>query len=163
MVLILRNAFKTVFANKNYYYILIISAIIFQFINMAIPITFTPGHSISFFFEITEWHQWLVMITFSILMGIIVSLQVYVWKNLKGENLKKKLGTGAPAIFSFLVSAATCLACSVSLLTLILPVAGMIFIVQYLWYVITIGIILALLSIYMTSYIIIHHCERCVY
>ncbi len=151
----------SVFSNKKYFYLTAFLLIFFIVLYMAIPILLTPSHSLSFFFEITEWWMWLSIFGFSFLLSVLLSLQFYIWKNLKKVK-GVGLSTGLSTVFAFLISLASCVACSVTILTLILPLTGLLFFNEYLYWFLLLGFFVCLFAIHFSINVINKRCEICV-
>ena len=157
------NAINEVFKSKNYWIIFIISSVIMFLFYVYIPIYITPGNDLKFFMQITPWWGLLILILLSLLMGLLVCMQVYIYKHLKKVPLKEG-GSGIVAwlssVISGLFSSATCASC-VSVLFAFLGTGGILFLLKYRWHISGIGLILVLFSINLSIKRINNHCESC--
>ena len=101
------------------------------------------------------------MITLSSLIGLMVSMQVYVYKIKKSA---KGVGRGAVGGFSSIMAGlfgtASCSSCVAALFGF-LGVGTVFFLIQYQWYIVGISLFLMLISIYFTSLSIEKNCEAC--
>ncbi len=160
----LKEAVRATFSRKSSLIAFFIGAILFGSLNVYIPIFVTPGNSFGFFLEITPWWGFLIVISLSLLMGLLVAMQVYAWKMAR-ELRKREVGSGAVAgVSSFVAgmfSSATCASCVSALFSFLLPPAGIFALLKYRWWITAGGIGLVLLSLMMTSRRIANDCASC--
>lgn len=134
--------------------------IFFTALYVFVPIYTTPSHSLSFFIEITSYWRWLLIFAFSAALSLLVSLQIYLWTNVKQFERKSKASIFS-ALGAFATSLFSCIACGATLFALILPVGFSYYLNTHMEYVLIIGALMALYGIYTSSKAISGHCERC--
>ncbi len=155
----LRSVFGTVYGRYSFLTLFLFLAIFFLYVS--IPVVLTPGHSLSLFVEITPWRVWLIFFVFSLVLAVLLTFQYYIWRYLK-TNVSSKFGLGLSGIMAFLVSLATCVACSVTIISLILPVTGLIFFNTYLYWFMALGFLVSLVALYYSARVINKECDLCV-
>ena len=128
--------------NKNYLFITILSTIIM----LAVYPFLQSFGQIYLWFAVIDFWNLVVYIVFSILFGLMISLQVYTKREVKNCNMKNSAGTGIiGTIATFFI--AQCPSCAV-LLSAFLPLGAVAFIVTYNIYLMIASIGLMLLSIH---------------
>jgi hypothetical protein len=159
-----KEAILEVFSKKNSFFYFSLGTIFFAALYVYIPIRFTPGNTLAYFLEDTPWWGLLIIIVLSMLMGLLLAMQIYVWKSKRTVKMRE-VGTGFSAVFSGvlsgLFSTATCAACFSALLSFFLPSAGVLALFDYQLYIVGGGMVLVLLSIVLTSSRITGNCKSC--
>lgn len=157
------DVLKELFKKRGYYIIFCISSLIMLILYVFIPIYITPGNDLAFFIKITPWWGFLILICLSFLMGLLITMQFYILKNLKKISFKES-GSGFMAWFSSIISglfsSATCATC-ISFLFAFLGTGGILFLLKYRWYISGFGFVLVLISIHLSIKRIQNHCESC--
>ncbi len=152
-----------VFRKIEYYIIFGLSSLIMLFLYVFIPIYTTPGNDLAFFIKITPLWGLLILFSLSILMGLLITMQFYIFKNLKKLYVKES-GSGVIAWFSSIISglfsSATCATC-ISFLFAFLGTGGILFLLKYRWYISGLGFVLVLISIHLSIKRIKNHCDSC--
>lgn len=157
------ESIKEVFKKKSYFIIFGVFSLILLFLYVFVPIYITPGNDLYFFIQITPWWGFLILICLSLLMGLLISMQIYIYRNLKKISIKES-GSGILAWVSSFISglftSATCASC-VSVLFAFLGVSGIFFLLKYRWYISALGFVLVLISIDFSAKRIKNHCDSC--
>lgn len=142
----------SILKNKNYLFIAIISAISMALIYPYLQVVSNGGfYNYFFWFEVIlnqSILNFILYLVFSVLFGLVVSINIYNWKN-KTCSIKGSTGSlGFGSILAIFTS--QCSAC-VSLATLFLPLSAISLLVKYntLFNLISIGILL--FSIYIVG------------
>lgn len=142
----------SILRNKNYALIAIISAIAMALIYPYLQVALNGGfYNYFFWFEIVldqSILNFILYLIFSILFGMVVSLNIYNWKNrtcnIKGSSGSASLGS-ILAIFT-----SQCSAC-ISLATLFLPISAVSLLAKYNTMLNLISIGILLLAIYLVG------------
>lgn len=159
-----RQAAQRVFQEKIYFFPFILGALFFGSLYTFVPVFVTPGNTFSFFIEITPWWDFALLVALALMMGLLVAMQVYVFRN-RQRIRKREVGTGVIASFSSFVSgifsSATCASCVSALFSFLLPSSGIFFLLNYRWEIAGIGFLLVLLSLTLVSRRIVKGCAQC--
>ena len=75
------DASNEVLKNYKYRIILMLATLLMFLLYVFIPIYLTPGNDLKFFIEITPWWGFVLLLILSILMGLLISMQFYVFRN----------------------------------------------------------------------------------
>ena len=157
------DVLKEVFKKRIYFLIFFLASLFMLFLYVFIPIFVTPGNDLAFFIKITPWWGFLILFSLALLMGLLITMQVYIYRNLK-KILVKESGSGIIAWFSSMISgifgSATCASC-VSVFFAFLGASGILFLLKYRWYISGFGFVLVLISIHLSVKKIQNHCESC--
>ena len=157
------DASNEVLKNYKYRIILMLATLLMFLLYVFIPIYLTPGNDLKFFIEITPWWGFVLLLILSILMGLLISMQFYVFRN--SRNLCVKESTSGfiawiSSLISGLFTSATCASC-LSVLFAFLGSSGIMFLLKYRWYFTVLGFILVLVSLHLTAMRINDYCKTC--
>lgn len=151
------ESLKLVLSNRKYLSIWLISSLFFLGIYVFIPIYLTPGNDLDFFLKITPYWQILLLAVLAMLMGLVISMQLYIRNVLSSRiGTAKIAATGAITSFSSIISGvfstATCSACVAAVLGFIGLGSTLAFLLlQYQWQVAALGFIIALAAVYSSA------------
>ncbi|MBI4399520.1 hypothetical protein HY570_02115 [Candidatus Micrarchaeota archaeon] len=159
---VIYESFKLVFEKKKYYLLAGVASIITLLVYVGLPIYSIPGNNLEIFLATSNAYGLIFMFLLSILIGILISMQVYAFKrNLGGKT--KEITTGFTAFFSSIIGAiftgATCALCVGSLFSF-LGAAGIIFLLEHRIEISILSFFLILSSLYLTSRRI-YNCDSC--
>lgn len=135
-----------------------------MFLYTSIPIFITPGNSLSLFLQITPWWALILIGALALCMGLLISMQIYLWKNVQNlafHEVSTGLGAGLSSFISGLFSSATCVTCISTLFSFFLPPAGVLLLFDYRWWITGIGLLSVLLSLFLTSRRMMDKCQSC--
>jgi len=143
---------KKVLQNRGYLRIFIIASASFLALFILLPTLLTPGNSLIFqWSEVFTFWNYVLMISLSSLIGLMISMQVYSYRIKKSM---KSTGKGVVGGFSGFIAGifgtAACSSCVAAIFGF-LGLGTVVFLIQYQWYIVTLSLILVLLSIYLTS------------
>ena len=160
----LLQALKKVFGEKISWLYLLFGTVFFAFIYIYTPIWLTPSNTLLFFISITPLWTLFLIFLLSLLMGLLLAMQIFVWKTQHSLKMRE-VGTGTIAGMSGLIpglfSTATCATCVSALFSFLLPPAGIFFLIEYRWLIITISFVLVFFSIFLLSKRITQPCRTC--
>lgn len=152
---------KKVFHSRESFKIFIITSFLFLALFILLPIFLTPGNSLIFQLGVFTFWNYVLMISLSGLIGLMISMQVYTYKIKKSA---KGSGKGVVGGFSGFVAGifgtAACSSCVAAIFGF-LGLGTVLFLVEYQWYIVGISLALVLVSIYLTSLGIEKNCEVC--
>ncbi|HSB47516.1 MAG TPA: hypothetical protein VLD37_05865 [Candidatus Bilamarchaeum sp.] len=157
-----RLAAGKVFSHRGYVALAAAFSLLSLLVYVSIPVFTIPGNSYGFFLASTSLPDLAVIAALSALMGIVLSMQAYCWKNrIKAVS---NAGVGIAGFLSGAVSAifasATCTSC-VSALFSFLGFGGVLFLLEHKAEVTALTGGLVLVSLYFTSRRIAGNCESC--
>lgn len=155
------NSIKNVLKRKNYFLMFLVTSIIFLALFILIPVFIIPGNSLKFQLGIFMPLNYFVMILFSSLAGLMISMRTYNYK------MKKSLiGVGGGVFGGFfgfvagIFGTVTCPACVAAIFGF-LGTGATLFLIEKQWYIMSIAAVFLLVSIYLTSLSIEKKCEKC--
>ena len=155
-------ALKSVFAAKEYAALAGFFFLFSLFLYVSIPVFMVPGNTYEFFLKSTPILELLAIVALAALMGVVLSMQVYCWKNSVGAV--RSAGIGFAGFVSGAISAvfttATCASC-VSAIFSFLGFGGVLFLLEHKAEVSGITTGLVFLSLYFTSGRIAGKCREC--
>lgn len=127
------KALKEVFKQKINILILVVVSLIFFAAFVLIPVFSIPGNDIAFQLSLYAPLEFLTMAFLALLIGLILSLQVYALRKNKHcstpKTLAKSTTTGVTGIFAGVLGTAACAACLIPLFTAIGLGTGSVFFV----------------------------------
>ncbi|MEK6812792.1 MAG: hypothetical protein AABX86_01615 [Nanoarchaeota archaeon] len=154
-------AVQKVWKKAKYRYITIIAALVFLFLYVLLPLITVPGNDLAFFFETTTVGQWIILMVLSIVTGMLISMQFYLFE------AKRKVAEGTPTIIagvvsfsSGLFSSAACASC-VATVFAFLSTSGVLFLLTYRWYLVAASFLLLGTALVFVSRRIMQHCTSC--
>jgi len=152
---------KNVLDSKGNFRIFLISTTLFLAVFIFLPVILIPGNSLIFQLGIFTFWNYVLMILLAGLIGLMISMQVYIYK------IKKSVrGSGKGVIGGFsgfvagIFGTAACSSCVAAIFGF-LGLGTVFFLIKYQWYVVGISLALVLLSIFMSSLSIEKNCEVC--
>jgi hypothetical protein len=155
-------ALRVVFAERGY---AALAGILFLFsllLYVSIPVFTVPGNSYAFFIASTPALELALIAGISALMGVVLSMQAYCWKN--SIRAASSAGIGFAGFVSGAVSAifasATCASC-VSAVFSFIGFGGVLFLMEHKAEVTAFTGGLVFVSLYFTSKRIAGRCESC--
>jgi len=159
---IIVKALKKVFSEKKY----ILLSLFFAAFMFSILILLPVGrfNYKAFYYQVTglDGASLFIMVLFSIILGILISMQVYLIKKTH-ESKKKLFGKGIiSGFFSFfagIFGSAVCVAC-LSILLGFLGIGAITFLITYRTHLFVLSALIALFSLYSASRGVIAH-EEC--
>lgn len=148
---------KLVLSNRKYLSIWLISTLFFLGVYVFLPVYLTPGNDLDFFLKITPYWQILLLAALAMLMGLVISMQLYI-KNALGSGIGavKIAASGAitslSSIISGVFSTATCSSCVAAVLGFLgLGSSFAFLLLQYQWQVAALGFIIAIASVHFSA------------
>ena len=149
-----KEAIEKALSNKKYFLYFLFFSILMVFIYVFIPIFAVPGNSLQFFLAITPWWGFLIFFVLGLSVGLLITMQIYLFKSLKNKPIKET-ATGITATFSSVISgvftSATCASCVSTLFSFILTPTAIITTLNYRWQISSLGFLLVLTSLFLTS------------
>lgn len=160
-VKIIHKSIIKVLRKKNNFKIFTGSTLLFLSLFILLPVFLVPGNSLLFQLSIFTFWNYVLMILLSILIGIMISMQVYNYKTKKSIKISGKGVVGSFAGFiAGMFGTAACSSCIAAIFGF-LGIGTVFLLLEYQPYIVTISIALVLLSIYMTSVEINKNCSAC--
>jgi len=163
-ILTIKEAIKKVLDSKNYVFLFLFFSILMTFIYIFIPVFVVPGNDLKFFLQITPWWGFLIFILLGISVGLLIIMQVYIYKNLRRISIRGTTGgaiAGFSSVISGIFSSATCASCVSALFSFLLPTTFILKTLSYRWYISSGGFLLVLFSLFLTSKRIENECKSC--
>ncbi len=157
----LESAFRTVFAGKKYKAIAAVSAVAVGLMAWLLPIYLIPGNTIGFWLAAAPWWSYLLLLVFSISVGILISFQAYIFSNRPSSSEK---GAGGIFVFSgFISTAYSSVACAgcISIFAGFLGSGASLFLLNYRFEIIAFAFFLNMYSIYFASRTVNRKCTSC--
>lgn len=163
-ILTIKDAIRKVLDSKNYILVFLFFSIVMIFIYIFIPVFVVPGNDLKFFLQITPLWGFLIFILLAISVGLLFTMQIYVFKNLRKISIGGTTGgavTGFSSIISGIFSSATCASCVSALFSFLLPTTFILKTLNYRWYISSGGFLLVLISLFLASKRINNECKSC--
>jgi len=129
-----------------------------------VPVFVVPGNDLKFFLQITPWWGFFIFILLGISVGLLITMQIYIFKNLRKISIRGTTGgiiAGFSSVISGIFSSATCAFCVSALFSFLLPTAFILKTLNYRWYISSGGFLLVLFSLFLTSKRIENDCKSC--
>ena len=158
-----KTATKTILYEKNYLILFVLSSIIMTLIYLFLPVYLTPGNDIEFQLSITP--LWALVFTgiLAIAMGLLISMQVFVFKRLRMIQ-RKEASTGIiggmSSIVAGIFASASCGAC-LSAAFAFIGAPGIIFLTEHRFEITLISFGVVLIALYLSSKKINDNCDYC--
>lgn len=111
----------------------------------------------------TPWWGYGLTILLALLLGLLFSLQVYVFRNLKARPVTEAGAgflAGVSGIGATIFGSATCVACLSALLAFVGP-GTIVFFIGYRWHIMALSVGVTLASLYLVANRIQGNCEDC--
>lgn len=157
-----RFALGIVFANRTYVLLGMAIAVISFLLYISIPVFTVPGNSYWFFLSSIPPLELAAIGGISALMGVVMSMQVYCWKN--SIAAIANAGVGFAGFLSGAVSAlftsATCASC-VSAVFSFIGFGGILFLIEHKAEILALTAAITFISLYFTSKKISGKCSSC--
>ena len=154
---------KSLLSNKSYVRLLLLVTITILAAYIIIPVLTIPSNSILFQLSIWEFKDYAVLIPLSFLVGLMITMQVYIFKQ-KKKNAVKETGKSVVGGYSGIVAGvfgtASCSSCVAAIFGF-LGTGTVIGLIKYQWYVVIGSVALVLLSLYLSSLSIEKNCKGC--
>lgn len=163
-ILTIKGAIGRVLNSKNYIFLFLFFSIVIMFTYIFIPVFVVPGNDLKFFLQITPWWGFLIFILLGISVGLLITMQIYIFKNLRKISVRGTTGgiiAGFSSVISGVFSSATCASCVSTLFSFLLPTAFILKTLYYRWYISFGGFLLILVSLFLTSKRINKECKSC--
>ncbi len=158
---IIINSSKRTLHDKNYFLTFLIITLMFLSAFVLLPVLSIPGNSLSFQLGIFTFWNYVLMILLSGLIGLMISMQIYVYKIKKSvRGVGRGVVGGFSSIAAGLFGTASCASCVAAIFGF-LGAGTVLFLIEKQWYIVGISLALVLLSIYLTSLNIEKNCETC--
>lgn len=160
-------AIINVFKERNYFLAFLLISIVFFGLFIYIPVVTIPGNDLGFQLSIYSQRDYILMFLLAVLVGLSVSLQVYIFRKQKEErNLAQSTGqiavSGISGVFGAIVGTAACASCLAFFLGLIgLGTGSVLFVLNNQSYFLTGAVIIMLISLYFTARKVNDVCETC--
>ena len=160
-------AIENVFKERYYFLTFILIAIAFYGLFILVPVATIPGNDVKFQLSIYSQKDYILMLLLSVLVGLSVSLQVYIFKKQKEErDLVQSSGqvavSGISGMFGAIVGTAACASCLAFFFGLIgLGAGSTLFVLNNQSYFLVGAIILLIISLYFASKKVNGICDNC--
>ena len=154
---------KSLLSNKSYARLLFLVVITILAVYIMIPVLTIPSNTILFQLSIWEFKDYAVLIPLSFLVGLMITMQVYVFKQRKKSKVKetgKSVVGGYSGIVAGVFGTASCSSCVAAIFGF-LGTGTVIGLIKYQWYVVIGSVALVLLSLYLSSLSIEKNCKEC--
>ena len=154
---------KTVFSSKKYIVLFIATSIAALSLYLWFQVQAVPGNDIAFQIAITPWWGFLLWALFAIATGLLITMNVFVFKNLRRVHVKEAGGTvvgSASGFIASVFSSATCASC-VSSLFGFLGFGSVLLLLEYRWHILVASIAIIAVSLYFVSKRINGECANC--
>jgi len=126
-----------------------------------LPIYLTPGNDFGFWFSIMPWWGYLLLVLFSAIMGLLLTMQLYIHDNRMSQTNAASGGLSlVPALAAGVYSTAACVGCLAALFAFA-GLGGVLFFTAYRTQLIVLSVGIALVSLYYTSRRLNRNCESC--
>lgn len=125
------------------------------------PVYAIPGNDLAFWFKITPWWAYALIIVFSFAIGLLFTMQMYIFKH-PNSAIDKTKGVGSiiATILAGLYSTAVCIACVGSLFAFI-GAGAILFLADHQNELILLSLFTTVMAIYFTSKKVNYNCEFC--
>jgi len=148
---IIYNSTKEILSKKNYLLLFLIIAIIVLAIYITIPVFTITGNDFLFQLSIFTFKDYVVMIPFSLLVSLMISMQIYSYKQRRSLRIVgKSIVGGYSGIVAGIFGTASCASCVAAIFGF-LGTGSVLFLIANQWWVVSIAGLLVLLSLYLTS------------
>lgn len=156
-----RNALATVFKSWTLELAAIAVALFTALAFVLVPVLTIPGNDLSFYFEITPWWTYAMLAFFSIGLGVLAAMQLYLLQ--QPVAVKEKVG-GFAGVFSGVTSGlyatAACGAC-VSTLFSFLGAGTTLFLNVHRTPLLGVSVLVLATAIYYNARKVNKHCSEC--
>jgi hypothetical protein len=162
-ITIVYNSSKEMLSKKPYFLSFLLLILLMFALYVIIPVFSIPGNTILFQLSIWEFKDYAVIIPLSFLVALMITMQVYVFKQKKKNTMRetgKSVVGGYSGIVAGVFGTASCSSCVAAIFGF-LGTGGVLFLVRYQGYVVAISLILVLLSLYLSSISLQKECKIC--
>lgn len=154
---------RTIFVDSKYVLFFLLVSIGMFWLFLAIPVKSVPGNNFTFQLSLLGVQGFVLLGLLSILTSLSVLFHVYALKHRRsfrtGVSLVGSGGTGfLSGAIATIFGTATCAYC-VSAFFGFLGIGGVLFLIQYRMYIVSVAIILMLFSLYLTARRVSHLCN----
>jgi len=145
------NSTKEILSKKSYKLLFLFIAVIVLAIYIIIPVFSIPGNDFLFQLSIFTFKDFIVLIPFSLLVSLMISMQIYSYKQRKSLRLVgKSVVGGYSGIVAGVFGTASCSSCVAAIFGF-LGTGSVLFLIANQWWVVSIAGLLVILSLYLTS------------
>lgn len=157
------QAAKKVFSNRKYIALFFAVSAIAVGLYVFYQVKAVPGNDLAFQLSITPWWGFLLMAVFAASTGLLVTMNVFVYKNFRKVHVKETGGTvlgSATGFIASIFSSATCASC-VSALFGFLGTGTVFLLLDYRWHVLAASIAITGIALHFSSKKINNECREC--
>ena len=129
-----------------------------------IPVWVVPGNDLSFQLSLFTPQDFILLAFLSSLNGLFITMQMYSIRMTQStiSGISKSVSGGAGTLFAGVAGSAFCASCLAPLFALFgIGFSGVIFTLQYRFYIVAVIVAFMLVAIYLTSKKIVGTCEHC--
>jgi len=156
-------AIRTVFSEKKYLLVFFLASILFAFLYLYYPVIVVPGNDLFFQLSITPWWGFLLILLLAIGVGLLISMNVFVFSSIKRLHYREAGGTVVGSASSFIASvfgSVTCASCVTALFGF-LGVGTVFLLLDYRWHIMAGSIAIIAVSLFFVSKRVNGHCKEC--
>ena len=145
----------------NYKLLFISVSLMMFFLFVLIPTISIPGNTFLYQLSLFTSLDLVVTISISILYAIFVTMQIYSMRLKKHvRNIGTTVGGGVGALFAGVAGTAFCASCLAPLFALLgIGFGGVLFVLEYRFYIVTIIVVLMIIAIYLIARSITNNCN----
>ena len=145
----------------NYKLLFISVSLMMFFLFVLIPTISIPGNTFLYQLSLFTSLDLVVTISILILYAIFVTMQIYSMRLKKHvRNIGTTVGGGVGALFAGVAGTAFCASCLAPLFALLgIGFGGVLFVLEYRFYIVTIIVVLMIIAIYLIARSITNNCN----
>ena len=145
----------------NYKLLFISVSLMMFFLFVLIPTISIPGNTFLYQLSLFTSLDLVVTISISILYAIFVTMQIYSMRLKKHvRNIGTTVGGGVGALSAGVAGTAFCASCLAPLFALLgIGFGGVLFVLEYRFYIVTIIVVLMIIAIYLIARSITNNCN----
>ena len=147
---IIYDASKEVLQSKKYSRIFLLLSALIVVVYILIPVFTIAGNDLLFQLSVFTLKDWFLIVPLSLLIGLMITMQVYNYKKTKMLNAGKGIVGSSSGIIAGLFGTAGCSSCLASVFGF-LGIGNILFLLEYQAYVVASSLALILGSLYFTS------------
>jgi len=144
------NASEEVLKNQNYLKFFTVISLVVASVYILLPVFTIPGNNLLFQLEIFTLKDYFLIISLSLLVGLMITMQVYSYKKTKRLQAGKSVLGSSSGIMAGLFGTASCSSCLTSLFGF-LGASNVLFLAEHQVYVVTASMTLILAFLYFTA------------